>query len=48
MNGTQIPTAYNYINPPLPNIINDRNDSTSQYFAVGLDPISRSFRLLFD
>ena len=44
MNGTHMPTAYNYNNPSLPNVINGRNDSTSQYFAVGPDFVSHDLR----
>ncbi|KAH8994242.1 hypothetical protein EDB92DRAFT_1850975 [Lactarius akahatsu] len=35
LNGTRMPVAYNYNDPPLPWVINSRNGSTSQRF---LDP----------
>ncbi len=38
-----MPVAFDYINPPLPNPINGRDDFTSQRFEVGPGSVRHNF-----
>jgi hypothetical protein len=42
MNGTQMPADFDYNDPPLPYVINGRQDPTSQRFTVAAALIRQS------
>jgi|SRR6266851_2670511 len=46
MNGTQMPADFDYNDPPLPYVINGRQDPTSQRFTVAVALIQHSHWLI--